>query len=138
MGVGRPISSKEPLCILVVEADQSLSRSALLSFLQREGYRVLFARSAGAAVALAATGRCNLIISDTHLADASGLHLMHAVKAQHKLKGIAMINGEVAKEIAGAKAAGFDRIVPKPLNEKLLRIAIEELTIDPPTSPRTE
>jgi CheY-like chemotaxis protein len=122
------MSSKKTLCVLAVEADESLSRSALLSFLQAEGYRVLFARSAGAAVALAATGQCNLVISDTHLPDTSGLHLMHALKAQHKLKGIAMINGEVAKEIAAAKAAGFDRIVPKPLNAKLLRLAIEELT----------
>jgi CheY-like chemotaxis protein len=126
------MSSKKTICVLAVEADESLSRSALLSFLQREGYRVLFARSAGGAVALAATGRCNIVISDTHLPDASGLHLMHALKAQHKLKGIAMINGEVAKEIAAAKAAGFDRIVPKPLNKKLLRLAIEELTADPP------
>jgi CheY-like chemotaxis protein len=124
--------SKKTLCILAVETDQSFRRSALISFLQREGYRVLFARSSGAALALAATGQCDLIISDTALTDGNGLSLMQTLKSQHGLKGIAMTNGALAREIADAKAAGFDRIVPKPLNEKLLRIAIEELTAPPP------
>jgi DNA-binding response OmpR family regulator len=122
------MSAKKTLCVLAVETDPSFAPSVLLSFLQREGHRVLYARSAGAAQAMAGAVLCDLIISDTHLPDASGLHLMHALKAKHKLKGIAMMNGEPAKDYADAKAAGFDRIVPKPLNEKLLRIAIEELT----------
>ncbi|MDB5303444.1 MAG: sensor hybrid histidine kinase [Phycisphaerales bacterium] len=126
------MSLKKTLCVLAVETDQSFNRSVLLSFLQREGYRVLYARTAGAALALAATGECDLIVSDTILPNVSGLNLMHALKARHGLKGIAMMNEASAKDIADAKAAGFDRIVPKPLNEKLLRIAIEELTAAPP------
>jgi CheY-like chemotaxis protein len=125
------MSSKKKLCVLAVETNQSFRGSTLLAFLRREGHRVIFAGSAGAAIALAATGQCDLVISDTHLVDASGLSLMYSLKSLHKIKGIAMINGEAADEIAKAKAAGFDRIVPKPLNKNLLRIAIEELTATP-------
>jgi CheY-like chemotaxis protein len=125
------MSFKRKLCVLTAETDQSFRGSTLSAFLRREGHRVIFAGSAGAAIALAATRQCDLVISDTHLVDASGLSLMYALKSLHKIRGIAMINGEAADEIAKAKAAGFDRIVPKPLNESLLRIAIEELTATP-------
>ncbi|MDB5290528.1 MAG: sensor hybrid histidine kinase [Phycisphaerales bacterium] len=120
------MASKKPVCVLAVEFDRSFS-SALMSFLHRDGYTVRIARSSGAALALAAAGDCDLVISEIPLPDGTAASLMRTLKSQYGLKGIALCNGLPADDMAAAKAAGFDRIVPKPLNINLLKLAIEEL-----------
>lgn len=121
MGNGRTVS------ILLAE-DHDDTRSMLLRLLERHGYKVHAARTLADARKLAAGNPFDLLISDLGLSDGSGETLIRELKAQYRLKGLAMSGYTMPEHIEAAHQAGFDQFIPKPLSFATLLAMIEELT----------
>src|SRR3954469_25174168 len=102
------------LCVLVVD-DHDDTLNMLQRLLTHHGYGVHAARSADEALRLAAENKCDLIVSDVGLPDHDGLHLMHQLKRQSSLKGIALSGYAGEADVSAATAAGFDRHIAKPV-----------------------
>jgi DNA-binding response OmpR family regulator len=117
---------RRPVCILLVEDDRD-SLSALARLLNMSGYRIVAAASAEEALRLAASQRCDLVISDVGLPDRSGLELMRELSAAYRVPGIAVSGYTDAADVTECQRAGFARHLKKPIDFKDLLGAVEEL-----------
>lgn len=121
-----PVADKRPLCILLVEDDKD-SRSALARLLKMSGHRPLAAGTAAEALQLAASERCDVVVSDVGLPDRSGLELMRELSAQYAVPGIAVSGYTDAADVNECAKAGFSRHLKKPIDFKELLVAVDEL-----------
>ena len=111
--------------ILLVENHlDTLMAQAIL--LRKRGYEVKTAGDAEAALEAAEAGDLDLVISDIHLPDRSGLELMRELKAAHDMKGIALTGSGDAEDVRGSIEAGFAKHLVKPVLPEQLEEAIEE------------
>jgi CheY-like chemotaxis protein len=105
---------ERPFRILLVE-DHDVTRIALSIWLADLGYNVVAADSASAALRAVADMEFDLLISDVHLPDASGLDLVKQLRDRQDIPAIA-ISGVIGRfERDSAIAAGFSDLVEKPL-----------------------
>jgi signal transduction histidine kinase len=110
-----PASAKvAPRRLLVVEDDRSTLRTTCY-LLQRQGHHVTAASSIAEALAAAATGGFDLVISDLGLPDGKGVDLMEKLGMTHGLKGIALSGYGTEEDIASSRAAGFIAHLIKPV-----------------------
>ena len=116
-----------PLCILLVEDDKD-SLSALARLVRLSGHRALAAASAEEALRLAASERCDVVVSDVGLPDRSGLELMRQLAAVYNVPGIAVSGYTDAADVGACTRAGFARHLNKPIDFQALLDAVEELT----------
>jgi CheY-like chemotaxis protein len=103
-----------PFRILLVE-DHDVTRIALSIWLADLGYQVVAAESATAALRAVENTEFDLLVSDVHLPDGSGLDLVKRVRERKVFPAIA-ISGVIGRnERDLAKAAGFSELLEKPL-----------------------
>jgi CheY-like chemotaxis protein len=114
------------ICILLAE-DHDDTRVMMGKLLRKSGFTVIEAKTAAQARSLAASGQCNLLISDLGLPDASGEVLMADLKRMYGLKGIAISGYAMQDQMDSAIAAGFDHFIPKPFDFATLLKVIEKL-----------
>lgn len=95
--------------------------------LERRGYRVTTANSAGEAIEKAHAADFDLVISDIGLPDRSGFELMQELRTAKGLRGIALSGFGTESDVARARQAGFSEHLTKPINFERLEQAIHAL-----------
>ena len=138
---GRPDAVRTPdfghAHLLLVE-DHPDTAHVMARMLRRAGFHVTVASSIAQAVAEAevarktvdASGRTRpmrLVISDLGLPDGSGCDLMRKLRADHRLRGIALSGFGMEEDVRRAEEAGFARHITKPVDFDLLLGSIREL-----------
>ncbi len=121
-----PLEGAVSLRLLVVEDDPS-TLQVLSRLLERRGHHVVAARTAAAALAMAAVDTFDVVISDLGLPDASGLELIKQLRDCQDLRGIALSGYGSEEDIARSRAAGFDIHLVKPIQFAQLRSALATL-----------
>jgi PAS domain S-box-containing protein len=116
-GIGRSVR------ILLVE-DHDDTRRNMTRLLTALHHTVVPASDSASALAAAKEDTFDLVISDIGLPDGSGLDLMRALKAKHKLRGICLSGYGMEEDIAKSLAAGFSEHLTKPINFQRLELAI--------------
>lgn len=127
-GAPQPMEPEMPrsLRLLMVE-DHEPTLTAMVWLLERDGHRVFPAGSASAALAIAGTQSCDLLISDIGLPGTSGLDLMREIRRLHGWPGIALSGYGMPSDLEDSKAAGFDVHLVKPIKIGSLRRAVHDL-----------
>jgi CheY-like chemotaxis protein len=98
--------------------------------LERRGYQITLAHTAGQAIEQAQQQKFDLLISDIGLPDRSGYDLMRELRAKSALRGIALSGFGMENDITKARAAGFSEHLTKPINFDRLDEAIRSLLPD--------
>ena len=109
--------------ILLVE-DHKMTRETLGRLLERRGHTVFPAATAAAARELAATGGCDLVISDLGLPDGDGHAFMAQLRDAHGLPGIAMSGYGAEADLQRSQKSGFFTHLTKPVSLHVLEAAI--------------
>jgi PAS domain S-box-containing protein len=125
------------LRILLVE-DHADTREALADLLRMYGHEVTVAGSLAAALALAATERFDLVVSDLGLPDGSGLDLMPQIRAlsPYDVKGICLTGYGMEEDIRKSREAGFLAHLTKPVNFQELAAVLARITAADPVVER--
>lgn len=118
-----------PVNILLVE-DNRLLRWSVTSSLQREGCRVTATKSADEAIALAATARFDILITDWHLTSGyDGLDILDRVREKCPQTLAILISAEADSGLSDrARANGFNLVIEKPFPVAAIVGAVEHLT----------
>jgi PAS domain S-box-containing protein len=111
--------------LLVVEDHEPTGR-VLSRLLRGIGYDVHWASSAAAALAAAAEGPFDLVISDLGLPDSSGHELMRELRRLHQLRGVALTGYGSESDMARSAEAGFVAHLVKPVSMDALDDAIRQ------------
>ena len=117
--------------VLVVE-DGEDTRYLMRIELERLGYLVIEAEDGQKAVEAALHDRPDIILMDLSLPIMDGFAATEQIRASDGLKGVPIIAVTAHQETdfrAGAKAAGFDAYVTKPIDMKWLSELIEGLLV---------
>jgi CheY-like chemotaxis protein len=123
-GVGQPPTRKGHLLVVDDHQDTCIGMKMLL---ERRGYRITLAHTAGQALQKAQIETFDLLISDIGLPDRSGYELMKELRAKKSLRGIALSGFGMENDINKARAAGFSEHLTKPINFDRLDEAIRSL-----------
>ena len=95
--------------------------------LERRGYDITVAHSAGQAVEKTKEADFDLLISDIGLPDRSGYELMSELRKSKGLPGIALSGFGMETDVNKARDAGFSEHLTKPINFDRLEQAIRHL-----------
>jgi CheY-like chemotaxis protein len=117
--------------VLVVE-DGEDTRYVMRLQLERMGYLVIEAQDGQEAVEAAMQGRPDIILMDLTLPVMDGFAATQKIRASDGLSGVPIIAVTAHQETdfrEGAKAAGFDAYVTKPIDIKWLSELIEGLLV---------
>lgn len=112
--------------LLVVE-DHQPTREVLERLLRKQGHLVESASSVEAALALAAAGHFDLVISDIGLPDGNGVELMVQLTRNYGLRGIALSGYGMNEDLARTTDAGFLAHLVKPIDFERLNQVIEKV-----------
>lgn len=124
MGKNRAASRAPHLLVVDDHHDTCIGMKMML---ERRGYQVTLAHSAGQAVEKARQKDFDLVISDIGLPDRSGYELMQELRAEKNLRGIALSGFGMENDVSRARAAGFSEHLTKPINFEQLEEAIQSL-----------
>ncbi|HEU5117180.1 MAG TPA: ATP-binding protein, partial [Isosphaeraceae bacterium] len=122
--------------ILVAE-DHTDSRAALARALRRMGYRVLEAENGREVLAVTRTERPLAILMDVNMPVMDGIEATEAIRADPALADLPIfaLTGDVtAENQRRIGEAGVQGYVEKPVTQKALRLALESLSPQSPTS----
>ena len=102
------------LRILLVD-DHAESAEPLARLLEYCGHEVTVTLSAAEALAAAQAGRYDLLMSDLDMPVQNGCDLLRGVRELYPIKAIAITAHASGRFAKLAEAAGFDRVLMKPL-----------------------
>ncbi len=123
-----PLPARLGARLLLVE-DHPDSRHTLERLLHRRGYSVETAHDVRSALAIADTERFDVIISDIGLPDGTGYDFISRVRAENRVKAIALSGYGMEADIARSADAGFARHLVKPVNLDELDATIQSLIL---------
>jgi signal transduction histidine kinase len=131
-GEGRPADRKREPAILgqhrvLLVDDHHDTCLGMKRMLERRGYHITIAHSAGQAVEKVRAEDFDLLISDIGLPDRSGYELMREVRLNKHLPGIALSGFGTEQDVRQAKEAGFAEHLTKPINFERLEKTIQSL-----------
>src|SRR6184192_384927 len=120
----KPISRRHRLLVVDDHADTCTGMKMML---ERRGYDITVAYSAGAALEKTEQEDFDLVISDIGLPDRSGYELMSELRKSKGLPGIALSGFGMETDVNKAREAGFSEHLTKPINFDRLEQAIRHL-----------
>ena len=112
---------------LLVVDDHVDTCTGMKMMLERRGYDITVAHSAGQAVEKTREADFDLLISDIGLPDKSGYELMSELRKSKALPGIALSGFGMETDVDKARDAGFSEHLTKPINFDRLEEAIRRL-----------
>lgn len=119
---------RDQLHVMVVD-DMSTSRGLIIQALDGFGVRnIRHAHDGPSALATLAERPAHLVISDYNMPGMDGLHLLHALRSDARLKGIGfiLITGKADRQVIEAgKKLGMNNFIKKPFAPKDLLSCIE-------------
>ena len=113
-------------CILVVDDHDDTLRSMKM-LLTRLGYEVLAAENMTDALRIAEEQHFDILLSDIGLPDGSGLELLRRIRAQRKVRALALSGFGMDEDIERSQEAGFSDHLTKPVSIDRLQAAISQL-----------
>jgi len=137
--VENPPDSLPKIATLLVLDNSEVNRELLMSTLQPSGYAVVLATTVQEAFSHAQAAPPDLIVSDMHMPNHSGLDFLRMVKADSDLKFIPFIFltssvwGE--SERSSAESMGATRFIVRPIEPKALLAEIATCLKERPQSP---
>ncbi|MEO5720862.1 MAG: PAS domain-containing protein [Chthoniobacterales bacterium] len=114
------------LHLLVVE-DHEATLEVLTRLLTRSGHHLTCASSVRDALAAAAGGKFDAVISDLGLPDGTGFELMGKLRAAYGMRGVALSGYGMDEDLHRALEAGFAAHLTKPIDFAQLERALEDL-----------
>src|SRR5437016_3797070 len=120
----KPISRRHRLLVVDDHADTCTGMKMML---ERRGYDITVAYSAGAALEKTEKEDFDLLISDIRLPHRSGYELMSELRKSKGLPGIALSGFGMETDVNKAREAGFSEHLTKPINFDRLEQAIRHL-----------
>jgi two-component system cell cycle response regulator DivK len=114
--------------ILIVE-DNAKNMKLLRDLLQHYGHRTLEAETGEAGVALAISGRPDLILMDIQLPDIDGITALQRIRADATLDAVpclAVSASVMPDDQRRVVASGFDGFIAKPISLKPFLAAVDE------------
>lgn len=112
---------------LLVVDDHADTCKGMKMMLERRGYDITVAHSAGQAVEKTRETDFDLLISDIGLPDKSGYELMSELRKSKALPGIALSGFGAEADVNKARESGFSEHLTKPINFDRLEDAIRRL-----------
>jgi len=112
---------------LLVVDDHVDTCKGMKMMLERRGYDITVAHSAGQAVEKTREANFDLLISDIGLPDKSGYELMTEVRKNKPIPGIALSGFGADADVNKARESGFSEHLTKPINFDRLEEAIRRL-----------
>ncbi len=119
-----PLSRRHRLLVVDDHADTCTGMKMML---ERRGYDITVAHSAGQAVEETQHEDFDLLISDIGLPDRSGYELMSELRQSKGLLGIALSGFGMETDVNKARDAGFSEHLTKPINFDRLEQVIRRL-----------
>jgi two-component system response regulator AtoC len=111
--------------ILIADDDDDL-RQALEQLLELEGYHIAGAHNGHAALRLADTQACDLILLDVAMPDADGLDLLVSLHRLRPAVPIIMMSAETGRHtIANALRCGACGFIQKPFDDELVLTTVQ-------------
>ncbi len=123
---GSHASDKSPRRLLLVD-DHAPTLKVLSLLLRRAGHEVVTATTVAEALAAAAAGSFDGVISDLGLPDGTGAELMEQLRDRYHLRGIALSGYGMQDDINRSLAAGFETHLIKPVDFTQLSRAVAML-----------
>jgi len=111
--------------ILLVE-DHADTNKSLTKLLRLRGYEVESANNIESGLALSATGRFDVLVSDIGLPDGSGIDLINRLGASRPPLAIALTGFGMEDDLRKTHEAGFDHHLVKPIDVNKLDLLIQE------------
>ncbi|MGK6312170.1 PAS domain-containing protein [Neorhizobium sp. DT-125] len=127
--VGPPVVQDLPITVLLVE-DEALIRISTADFLQDSGMNVVEAGSGKEALGTAGSHPVDILVTDVHLPEMSGLEL--ALKVRETLPHLPVIFATGDRDVPGLEALGQTSLITKPYDYDLLAARIRAMV-----TPRT-
>ncbi|HJX98261.1 MAG TPA: ATP-binding protein [Chthoniobacterales bacterium] len=112
---------------LLVVDDHADTCKGMKMMLERRGYDITVAHSAGQAVEKTREADFDLLISDIGLPDKSGYELMNELRKSKPLPGIALSGFGAEADVNKARESGFSEHLTKPINFDRLEEIIRRL-----------
>jgi CheY-like chemotaxis protein len=125
-----------PKLVLLVEDDDD-TRTIHQRLLRRCGFEVEAVATAEDALEVASTLRCDAAVLDIRLPGRSGVYLLKRLRLFAPIPAIACTAHVMRHEVASYLAAGFDEVVPKPIQPDDLLASLRRVLQLPPVVPRT-
>lgn len=125
-GTGADPTASKGRRILMVE-DHAATLEALSALLRNAGHSVVTAGTVADALAAAAEGEFDLVLSDLGLPDGSGIQLMEKLRDSKQLQGIALSGYGMEDDLVRCREAGFVAHLVKPVRFADLRRAIQNI-----------
>jgi CheY-like chemotaxis protein len=122
-----PLPPSRSKAILLVE-DNADTLRILAQMFRKWGYTVRTADCVQSALAEAAKGPFDLLVSDLGLPDGSGLEIMHQVKNLYGISGVAISGFGTEDDIRQSHAAGFEEHLVKPVTINALRETVQRVS----------
>ncbi len=124
-----PAPAMPSLRLMLVE-DHEATLQVLTRLLTRAGHQVFTSNSVAGALAVAATKKIDLVISDLGLPDGTGNDLMEQLRDRHQLSGIALTGYGMEEDLERSRQAGFFTHLIKPVDFNQLRRAVAAFRVD--------
>ncbi|MEP6603629.1 MAG: response regulator, partial [Spartobacteria bacterium] len=125
--VSQPTLVKRRTYRLLLVEDHPPTLETLARLLRKQGHQVLTAASVEGALAVAAEGGLDLVISDIGLPDGTGIDLMVELSQRYGLRGVAISGYGMDEDIARTRKAGFLAHLVKPIDMERLNRVIEQV-----------
>jgi two-component system phosphate regulon response regulator PhoB len=125
------VAAPEPMpTILIVDDEEDIRELIAVNLMREENYKLLEASNGLEAVALAKSGRPDLIILDLMLPEMDGMTVYRNLREDPRTKTIPVImltaRGRLEEKIAGLEL-GADDYMPKPFSPKELMLRVRNL-----------
>lgn len=117
-GVGLPGASARPPSLLVVE-DSPLMRKLIVHCLEGAGFIVNSLDDGFTLISTLSGYRPDMVLLDMVMPKSSGFDLIQEIRRDESLSGlkvVAVTNMATAADRERLKTAGFDGVIPKPIN----------------------
>jgi CheY-like chemotaxis protein len=110
---------------MLVEDHEDTNRS-LTKLLRLRGYEVQSANNIESALALSATARFDVLVSDLGLPDGTGIDLIHRLRSDRPALAIALTGFGMEDDLRKTHDAGFNHHLVKPIDVNKLDLLIQE------------
>ena len=102
--------------------------------LRKHGFAVEAVATVEDALAVASAVRCDAAVLDIRLPNGSGVDLLRQLRLRAPIPAIACTAHVMRYEMGSYLAAGFNEVVPKPIQPKDLLAAVRRVLLLPPAA----
>ena len=119
--------SPRQTCRLLLVEDHADTQHSLKRLLERRGYEVRAVNDIGSAMTMVRDYPFDVLVSDMGLPDGTGIELMHKLRVDRGVLGIALSGYGMEEDVLRSKEAGFREHLTKPVEINKLDQTIQRL-----------